>query len=37
VVVAADVGLSARKALPQIACTLRSIDVYFAWMGGCPQ
>jgi len=37
VVVAADVGLSAAKALPQIACTLSNIDVYSALLGGCLQ
>ena len=26
-----------RLALLQIACTLRSVDVYSAWMGGCLQ
>jgi hypothetical protein len=25
------------EALPQIACTPSSIDVYSAWMGGCLQ
>jgi hypothetical protein len=28
VIVAADVGLSALEALPQIGCTLSSIDVH---------
>jgi hypothetical protein len=23
------------ESLPRIACTLRSIDVYSVWMGGC--
>jgi hypothetical protein len=25
------------EALLQVACTLRSIDVYSAWMGGIPR
>jgi LuxR family transcriptional regulator, maltose regulon positive regulatory protein len=30
-------GTVGAEALPQIACTLRSIDVCSAWMGGCLQ
>jgi hypothetical protein len=37
VIVAADVGLSALEALPQIAYTLSSIDVHSAEVGRCVQ
>jgi hypothetical protein len=37
VVVAADVRLSVPRHLPQIACTLSSVDVYSVWIGGCLQ
>jgi hypothetical protein len=30
-------GTVGAEALRQIACTLRSIDVCSAWMGGCLQ
>jgi hypothetical protein len=36
VVVAADSAVGA-EAPPRIACTLSSIDMYSAWMGGCLQ
>jgi hypothetical protein len=36
VIVDADFAVGA-EAVPPIACTLSSIDVYSAWMGGCLQ